>query len=77
VRSLGEAVAIASKHGKPETNSQQQQQQQQQQKGEGEAQGDMAALLRKVEEYRATLEQMDQHMGMLYLREVMQKGAQV
>ena len=45
--------------------------------GEGEVLGEVIALARKVEEYRATLEQMDQHVGMLYLREVMQKGSQV
>ena len=34
-------------------------------------------LAMKVEEYRSTLEQMDQHVGVGYLREVMKQGSEV
>ena len=43
----------------------------------GVAASEATVLARKVEEYRSTLEQMDQHVGMTYLREVMKQGSQV
>ncbi len=72
MKSLGEAVSLASDTGKRQEAS-----------NEGER-GNynhkfalVAALVQKVEEFRSTLEQMDQHVGVLYLRETMKQGSKV
>ncbi len=39
--------------------------------------GAIGSLVEKIEEYRSTLEQMDQHVGVFYLRETMKPGSQV
>ena len=39
--------------------------------------GAVQSLEEKVEEYRSTLEQMDQHMGMFHLREAKKQSSQV
>ena len=49
-------------------------------KGGGEEcpeRGRTSMLVQRVEEYKTSLEQMDGHMGMLYIREVLKKGSKV
>ena len=45
--------------------------------GGDEVHGTVVTLVEKVEEYRGTLEQMDEHETMLHLRETMKQGSQV